>query len=120
MNKQVQSIIVDRLQFDTSIGVFDWEKQVRQTLVLNLEAEYVTSRASSTDRIEDAISYVDVCDALVQLAHSRHFDLLEHLAACMCDLLLEKFAFQSLEIVLLKPGAVPATDNVGVKMRRER
>lgn len=120
MSGQVQSIIIQALQFECSIGVFDWEKKVRQSLILNLEAEYSDTRAAQTDRIEDAISYVEVGEKLIQLAQSRHYDLLEHLASCMGDLLFEHFAISSVELVLLKPGAVASAQSVGVKMRRER
>ena len=120
LNRQQDFLLVEEFEFDSFIGVFDWEKQVKQTLCLDLAAEYDFANAAVSDSIDDAVSYVDVCAAVKTVAGYKHHHLLEHLLENIANELLKQFPFRSLELKLSKPGAVSAAKNVAISMRRER
>jgi dihydroneopterin aldolase len=119
-SQEFDIVLIDSLTLDASIGVFDWEKQVKQRLVFNLELYCDFSKASQSDELEDAVNYAQVCDEIEALLAKKHYQLLEFLAEKICCHIFECFSVSAINLSIFKPEAVAKTKNVGVKIFRER
>lgn len=106
------------LALETVIGVYGWEREVRQTLRLDLEMARDIRPAAVSDRVEDALDYAAVAACLRDFAASSEFFLIEKLAQELAALVMTRFGVPWLRLRLCKPGAVPEADDVGVLIER--
>lgn len=113
-------VLIEGLELDASIGVFDWEKKIKQRLVFNLELSCDFSKAIISDDIQDAVNYAQVCEEIEKLISLKHYQLLEFLAERVCGHLFKCFAVSAIKLCILKPEAVSKTNSVGVTIFRER
>lgn len=119
--KAVRDIVfIEGLSCEASIGVFDWERDIKQTLLLDLELGLDFSKAAASDKIDHAVSYAEVSEHVIELVQSKHHDLLEHLAEKISQSVMHTFPIDTLRIKLAKPGAVKEAKSVGVIIERER
>ncbi|GLR63024.1 dihydroneopterin aldolase [Marinospirillum insulare] len=119
-SKFEDTVFIEGLSFLASIGVFDWEKQFEQKLVLDLELSTDTRPAAASDDLNLALNYAAVSELVINLAQSQHHDLIETLAEKIASQLLHNFNTQQVSLTLRKPSAVPAAASVGVKITRQR
>lgn len=106
------------LRIDTTIGIYDWERLTRQTIVLDIEMGTDISRAASTDRIEDTLNYKAVAKRLTDFVGASQYQLVETLAEECCQLILREFAVPWVRLTLNKKGAVRNADAVGIIIER--
>ncbi len=111
-------VVIRELELDTVIGVYDWERGVRQRLLLDLEMAFDTRAAGASDDLEHALDYSAVAARLRALAGEQSVLLLERLAALLADAVLEEFPVTRVKLRLCKPGAVPTARDVGVIIER--
>jgi dihydroneopterin aldolase len=102
------------------IGVFDWERQVRQTVSLELEMGTDIRAAAATDDLEQAIDYKAVAKRLIAHVEAARCELVETLAEQCARLVLDEFGVEWLRLKLAKPGAVTGSRAVGVIIERSR
>lgn len=108
------------LRVETIIGIYDWEKQIRQPVVLDLEMSADVARAAASDRIEDALDYKAVAKRLKQFVSESHFELVETLAERCAQIVREEFDVEWMRLTLNKIGAVSSAADVGVIIERGR
>ena len=121
MNLESQDIVfIESLEVDASVGVFDWEKQIKQRLVYDVDLYVDCAAASKTDDIADAIDYAAVSDTIIRVTTEKHTDLLECLADKVISTIFSEFPVKGVKIKLSKPGAVKGAKSVGVKFTRFR
>lgn len=113
-------VLIEALEVDASIGVFDWEKEIKQKLLFDLVLTCDFSDAAVSDEIDDAIDYVAVCQKIEEITLVKHYQLLEALAEAITSALFSTFALSEIELKIRKPGAVPKTSSVGVRVKRTR
>lgn len=113
-------VFVQGLQLEASIGVFDWEKSIRQKLTVDLELYTDFSKAAQSDALVDAVNYAAVCECIQLVVGHDHYQLLERLAESVVRALFEQFNVARIVLCLHKPGAIPGTNSVGVKVDRRR
>lgn len=111
-------VFIRGLEVDTVIGVYDWERKVRQRLIVDLEMVWDITPAASSDDVQDALDYSAVAERLRAYAAAQEFLLIERMAEAMAALLTSEFAIPWLRLRLCKPGAVPEADDVGVLIER--
>ncbi len=111
-------VFIRDLRIETIIGIYDWERQVPQTVSLDLEMATDIRRAAASDRIEDALDYKSVAKRLIALVGESRFLLVETLAERIADLVLTEFNTPWLRLTLSKPGAVRGSREVGVIIER--
>ena len=111
-------IYLHDLRIDTIIGVYDWERQVRQTVVLDLDLAADVARAAATDRIEDTINYKAVAKRIIGFVSAGEFQLVETLAERVANIVLEEFGVVWLRLRVNKKGAVRGAQDVGVVIER--
>jgi len=114
----LDSVLIEGLEVEAVIGVLDWEREVDQRLVVDLELGWDNRRAAATDDLADALDYAAVSergrDCLVQ----GRFQLLETAAEVVSTDLARHFGITRRVITIRKPGAVPAAGAVGVRIER--
>lgn len=108
------------LEVRTVIGVFDWEREIKQKLVFNLELGTDIRPAALSDQLVDTLDYKAVAHAIHDFAEASHFQLVETLAEKVAELVLNQFPVKWLSLSLDKPGAVSIARSVGVKIERGR
>ena len=111
-------VFIRELRADTVIGVYDWEREIRQTVVLDLEMAADNRRAAASDRIDDALDYAAVSARLLSFIEESEFLLIETLAERVADILVGEFGVPWLRLRVSKPGAVAAARDVGVLIER--
>ena len=111
-------VFIDDLRVETVIGIFDWEREIRQTVSLDLEMEFDIRKAAETDHIDDTLDYKAVAKALIEFIGNSEFQLVESLAERCAQIVLDKFPVSTLRLKLSKPGAVRGSSAVGVIIER--
>lgn len=117
-NHPMDIVFISDLDIDTVIGIFDWEREIRQTVRLNIEMNTDVRRAARTDRIEDALDYKSVAKRLIGFVEQSEFGLVETLAERCAEIILEEFPVEWLRLRLDKPGAVRGSRSVGILIER--
>ena len=116
---EAATIVIRGLAARTFIGITADERAKRQDITIDLTLE-VTTRAGRTDRIEDAVDYKTVKDAVLDYVEETDHNLLEALAQGIADLCLVHSAVQAVEVEVDKPGALRFARSVAIRMRRTR
>jgi len=121
MNKQRNApdlVFIEDLRIQTVIGVFDWEREITQTVSLDLKMAYSIERAASSDAIADTLDYKAVSKRLIQFVEASEYQLVEALAERCARIVLDEFPVSWLRLKLSKPGAVRGSSAVGVIIER--
>ena len=105
------------MKADTLIGVYDWEREQMQTLLLDLDIG-VAEQSAASDHIDDTIHYGDVCEAVRQSLREQSFLLLEALAEHIAELILQDFGALWVRVRVVKPGILANVREVGVEIER--
>ncbi len=111
-------VFIRELRADTVIGVYDWERCVRQSVVLDLELASDNRRAAAGDRIGDALDYAALSARVLAFIEGSEFQLIETLAERVADIIRQEFGVSWLRLRLAKPGAVARARDVGVVIER--
>ena len=111
-------VFVKQLEVNTVIGVFDWEREIKQKLVFDLELGTDIKKSSQTDALEDTLDYKAISHAIYDFVENSEYQLVETVAEKVADLILTQFPVRWLSLTLNKPGAVSVAQSVGVKIER--
>ncbi len=106
------------LRIETVIGIYDWERHTRQTVILDLEMATDVARAAASDDIEDALNYKAVAKRLIAFVGESEFMLVETLAERCARIIREEFGVSWVRLSLNKVGAVSGARDVGVIIER--
>jgi 7,8-dihydroneopterin aldolase/epimerase/oxygenase len=113
-------IFLHGLTTECIIGFIDWERRVKQTVVLDIELPVDCRRAASSDEVADTLDYKKVAKRVLAFIGASEFKLVETLAHRVALLILEEFGVEWVCIALNKPGAVRNSRDVGVVIERAR
>ena len=111
-------VFIQDLRIETVIGIYDWERKIRQTVSLDIEMASDIEKAAQSDSIDDALSYKDVAKRLIEFVEASEYQLVETLAEEICRILRDEFGIPWVRLVLHKPGAVSGSKSVGVAIER--
>ena len=111
-------VLIRGLRLHTVIGVYDWERQVRQELIVDLEMACSTAAAAHSDDVEEALDYARVAARVRDHAAASRVQLIEALAENIATLVQAEFAVPWLRVTLYKPGAVVDAGTVAVRIER--
>jgi dihydroneopterin aldolase len=106
------------LRIETVIGIYDWEKGIKQPVILDLEMSTDVARAAASDRIEDAVDYKAVSKRLKQFVGEGRFELVETLAERCAEIIRTEFGVRWVRLTANKIGAVSDARDVGVTIER--
>lgn len=111
-------VYIRDLQVDTIIGIYDWEREVRQTISLDLEMAADIRRAAETDDIHYALNYKAVSKRLIAYLENRDAQLVEALAEEVAAIVRDEFNVPWVRLRLSKPGALRGARDVGLIIER--
>ena len=111
-------IFIHALKSEAIIGIFDWERQVRQTILVDLELAAHIRKAALSDSIDDTLNYKKVAKRVLGFIEGSSFHLVETLAESIAMLILAEFGVEWVQVTLSKPGAVRGSRDVGVIIER--
>jgi len=111
-------VYISDLRIETIIGIYNWEREIRQVVSIDLEMSADNRKPAATESIDDALNYKAVAKRLIQFVEESEFQLVETLAERIAEIILEEFAVDWLRLKLGKPGAVTGSKEVGVIIER--
>lgn len=111
-------VFITDLRVETIIGIYDWERQVKQVVAFDLEMAHDNRRPAVTDAIEDALNYKAVAKCVIAFVEGSQFLLVERLAESVAELIMREFKVPWLKLTLHKPGALRQARDVGVVIER--
>jgi dihydroneopterin aldolase len=114
----LDTVFIEDLRIETIIGIYDWEREIRQVVSIDLEMASDNTRPAATESIDDAINYNAVAKRLIQFVGESEFQLVETLAERIAEIVLNDFNVPWLRLKLSKPGAVTGSKSVGVIIER--
>lgn len=111
-------VYIHDLKVDTVIGIFDWERKIRQTVSLDIEMATDIRPAAATDDIAKTLDYKAVGKRLIHFIRASEFQLVETLAEQCANIILQEFDVPWVRLRLSKPGALRGSKDVGVIIER--
>ena len=114
----MDKIFIHALKTEAIIGIFDWERQVKQTVIVDIEISADIAKAALSDSIDDTLNYKRVAKRVLAFVEASKFHLVETLAEHIAMLILEDFGIAWVRISLSKPGAIRSSRDVGVTLER--
>ena len=116
----MDKVFIEGLEVEALIGIYDWERRIRQPLQFDIEMAFDNRRPAASDRIEDTLDYKAVSKRLVEFVSQSGYGLVETLAERCAALILNEFAVSQVRLKLGKPGAVRGARAVGVVIERSK
>jgi dihydroneopterin aldolase len=114
----MDKIFLDELKVDTVIGIWEWERRIRQTVVIDLEMSADIARAAATDDVADTLNYKSVAKRIQSFVAESSFQLVETLAERVAAIIREEFDVAWVKVRVNKPGAIRGSKAVGVSIER--
>jgi dihydroneopterin aldolase len=111
-------IFLRGLQIDTVIGIYDWERKIRQTVVIDLEMGTDIRPAAATDDIAQTLDYKAVSKRIIDFVEASDFFLVETLAEKITRIVLDEFSVPWVRLTLNKKGAISGASDVGIQIER--
>ena len=114
----MDKIFLHALKTEAIIGIYDWERQVKQTVIVDLEMGADVRKAALSDSIDDTLNYKRVAKRVLAFIEGSQFHLVETLTERIAMLLLAEFGLGWVRVNLSKPGAVRSSRDVGIIVER--
>jgi dihydroneopterin aldolase len=114
----MDKIFIHALKTEAIIGIFDWERQVRQTVLIDLELSADIRKAAMSDSIDDTLNYKRVAKRVLSFVEASQFHLVETLSEHIAMLIIEDFGVSWVRVALSKPGAIRGSRDVGIIIER--
>ncbi|MDD1650711.1 MAG: dihydroneopterin aldolase [Methylococcaceae bacterium] len=111
-------IFLRGLQLETVIGIYDWERKIRQTVIIDLEMATDIRSAAATDDISHTLDYKAVSKRIIAFVEESEFFLVETLAEKITGILLDEFSVPWVRLTLNKKGAISGASDVGIQIER--
>jgi len=111
-------IFLSDLSIETVIGIYDWEREIKQTVIFDLEMAADIRKAASSDHIDDTLDYKSVAKRVIQFVEVSEFQLVETLAEKVAELILNEFEVPWIRLKLNKSGAIRGASGVGIIIER--
>lgn len=116
----MDTIFIEQLGIDTLIGVYDWERQIRQRVILDIEMRFDIAAAAADDDVDKTLNYKAVAKRVIAFVESSEFALVETLSDRVAALILDEFDVEHVTLRLNKPFALRGAAGVGICIIRER
>jgi dihydroneopterin aldolase len=113
-------IFLRDLRVQTVVGIWDWERKIKQTVSIDLEMGADIRKAAATDKIDDTLNYKSVAKRVQEFVGDSEFQLVETMAEKIAETILAEYEIPWIDVRVNKPGAIRGARDVGVKIRRHR
>ena len=114
----MDKVFIKGLEVEGIIGIFQWEREVRQIISVDIEMDFDNKNAAKSDSIEDALNYKLVGKRITSYIKNSKFQLVETLAENISKIILKEFPVTTVKVTLSKPGALRGSETVGISITR--
>lgn len=114
------TIFLNDMRIETTVGIWDWERKIKQTVSIDLEMGADIRRAAASDSIEDTLNYKSVAKRVQQFVGDSGFQLVETMAEKIAETVLDEFDVPWIRVSVNKPGAIRGAKGVGIKIFRRK
>ena len=114
----MDTIFLRDLEINATIGVFEWEKRIKQKVRIDLEMATDIAKAASSDAIEDTLDYKAISKRIIQFVEDSRYELIETLIEKLSESLLNEFNIPWMRLTISKPGAIRGSRDVGITIER--
>lgn len=114
----MDKVFIEALEIEALIGIYDWERRIRQPLLFDIEMAFDNRIPAASDAIADTLNYKAVSKRVVDYVSQSEFGLVETLAERVAAIILDEFGVRHVRVKLSKPGAVRGARAVGVVIER--
>ena len=114
----MDKIFLTELHVECIVGIWEWERRVKQTVVIDVEMAADIRRAAATDHIDDAIDYKRVSKRLLQFVGDSQYQVVETLTEQIARVILTEFGVTWVKVRLNKRGAIRGARDVGIEIER--
>ena len=111
-------IFLSELKVDTTIGIWEWERRIRQTVIIDLEMSADIASAAATDEVADTLNYKSVAKRIQSFVSESSFQLVETLAERIAGIIRDEFDVAWVKVRVNKPGAIRGSKDVGILIER--
>ncbi len=111
-------VYIRELEVQTIIGIYDWERKIKQTVSIDIEMETDIRAAALSDDIKDALNYKEIGKRIISFVEASEFQLVETMAEKISEIVLDEFPVPWLRLRVSKPGALRGSKDVGLVIER--
>lgn len=117
----MDAILIEGLKVETVVGCFNWERQIIQPLMLDLEINTSLEAAGQSDALEDTLNYAEICEIAHQVIVDAAPKLIEYAAKLVLNALFTTYpSIESIKITIRKPAIIAQANSVGIRLERHR
>jgi dihydroneopterin aldolase len=116
----MDKVFIEALEIDCVIGIYDWERKIKQPVVFDIEMDFDNRKPAASDDIADTLDYKAISKRLIDFVGDSSFGLVETLAEHCCRIIIDEFGVAKVRLKLNKIGAVRGAKGVGVILERSR
>lgn len=113
-------IKIENLKLRTIVGIYDWEKEKKQDVIINIDLEFDGTKAIETDSIDDTIDYKTITKEIIEMVEGQEYNLIERIAGDAMKIIMRNDKVQKASVRVDKPGALRFTDTVSVTQTDQR
>ena len=114
----MDKIFLEELKIETIIGIWEWERKIRQTVIIDLEMSADIAKAAATDDVADTLNYKAVAKRVQGFVGESSFQLVETLAENVARIIRDEFGVAWVWVKVHKPGAIRGSKDVGIEIER--
>ena len=114
----MDKIFLHELKVETIIGIWEWERKIRQTVIIDLEMSADIAKAAATDDVADTLNYKSVAKRVQSFVADSSFQLVETLAEKIAGIIREEFGVAWVRVAVHNPGAIRGSRDVGIEIER--
>ncbi|MCL1067248.1 dihydroneopterin aldolase [Shewanella olleyana] len=114
----MDKVLIRELKVETVIGIYEWEKKIHQTLLIDLDMAWDNKPAAASDDYQYALCYETVSNKLTALITEKPIELIETVAEMVAQYVMDEFNVLWVKVAVMKPGAIPTAKSVGVVIER--
>lgn len=114
------NILIEGLAIPARIGVYEWEQNIKQTLIFDISLAYDMEPAARSDDVAQCVNYAEVIDRVTEFINATTFFLIERVAEEVAQLILTKYAVEQVTIKVSKPEAIASAANIAIRITRAK
>lgn len=112
------TVIIEGLEAKAIIGIYDWEREIKQLVRLDIEMAWDIAKPAASDCIDDTINYKAVAKRLTSFIEASSYGLIETMAEQCASIIMQEFSVPWVRLKISKPGAVRGSENVAIRIER--
>ena len=112
-------IFLSEMKIETTVGIWEWEKRIKQQVIIDIEMSADIKKAAATDQIEDTLNYKAVAKSVRKLVEESSFQLVETMAEKISELVIGEHNVSWVRVKVNKPGAIRGSKGVGIIIERD-